>query len=86
MYGVASLESVKYCTVIPWCHYHTRCCTVFIFIPLLTDSGCFQPDVSSRESGPGYLEIWDLGSGASDIVRPYSHISLVVPLNRYTHG
>ena len=29
---------------------------------LLTDSGCFQPDVSSRESGPGYL-----GSGDLDI-------------------
>ncbi len=29
---------------------------------LLTDSGCFQPDVSSRECGPGclsvYLGIW----------------------------
>ena len=23
----------------------------------LTDSVCFQPNVSSRESGPGYLEI-----------------------------
>ncbi len=27
----------------------------------LTDSGCFQPDVSSRESGPGYLAIWVSG-------------------------
>ncbi len=27
----------------------------------LTDSGCFQPDVSSREGGPGELGNWRTG-------------------------
>ena len=39
---------------------------------LLTDSGCFQPDVSSKEGGPGELGNWGTGDlGLSGLVQRF---------------
>ncbi len=52
-----NIKSYNYCVIQLQEIVILLSCQFYVLLDWLTDSDCFQADVSSRESGPGYLGI-----------------------------